>query len=191
MACPLKTSGGVFKSENNLRITKILSINGNKLPYDLPEATKVDLTIEIDESRNIHIEAYVPSIELTLSDVRVDTYAQEVDTKKLAVELEAQKERLKQVQSSISADEQKKLEDTINSIETNIKNADNDTDDKVRAERDVRELKTDLDKIEKDRTIPQLGEEFYEKLNRMQDSIHSIEDETERALLCSGCPEDY
>jgi|APMI01.1.fsa_nt_gi molecular chaperone DnaK len=180
---PIKVFEGESSNpENNLRITT-LSINGNKLPYDLPEATKVDLTIEIDESRNIHIEAYVPSIELTLSDVRVDTYAQEVDTKKLAVELEAQKERLKQVQSSISADEQKKLEDTINSIETNIKNADNDTDDKVRAERDVRELKTDLDKIEKDRTIPQLGEEFYEKLNRMQDSIDSIEDETERARV--------
>jgi molecular chaperone DnaK len=180
---PIKVFEGESSNpENNLRITT-LNINGDKLPYDLPEATEVKLTIEIDESRNIHIEAYVPSIDLTLSDVRVDTYAQEVDTKKLAVELEAQKERLKQVQSSISADEQKKLEDTINSIETNIKNADNDTDDKVRAERDVRELKTDLDKIEKDRTIPQLSEEFYEKLNRMQDSIDSIEDETERARV--------
>lgn len=176
---PIKVYEGESSNPANNEVITTLTIDGSKLPYDLPEGTEVDLTLSKDGDMSVFAEVYVPSIELTLN-VRADTYAQEIDTKKLTVELETQKERLKQVKSSISNDEQEKLEETIDALETNIKNAENDTDDKSKAERDLRELKTDLDKIEKDRTIPQLGEEFYEKLNRMQDSLDSIEDESER-----------
>ena len=152
------------------------------MPYDLPEATEVDLTIRVDESRAVHVEAYVPSIELTL-DARADTYAQTVDTKKLTVELETQKERLKKVEGSISPEDQDKLEDSIDTLETNIKNAENDTDDKNKAERDLRELKSDLDRIEQDRSIPQLSDEFHDKLDRLNNSLESIQDESERARV--------
>jgi molecular chaperone DnaK (HSP70) len=179
---PIKVYEGESSNPANNEVITTLTIDGSKLPYDLPEGTEVDLTLSKDGDMSVFAEVYVPSIELTLN-VRADTYAQEIDTKKLTVELETQKERLKQVKSSISNDEQEKLEETIDALETNIKNAENDTDDKSKAERDLRELKTDLDKIEKDRTIPQLGEEFYEKLNRMQDSLDSIEEESERARV--------
>jgi len=179
---PIKVYEGESSNSDNNEIITMLSIDGSRLPYDLPEATEVDLTIRIDESRSVCVEAYVPSIELTL-DARADTYAQAVDTKKLTVELETQKERLKKVEGSISSDKQSKLEETIDTLETNIKNAENDTDDKNKAERDLRELKSDLDEVEKNRTIPQLSEEFYDKLSKVNDSLDSIQDEAERSRI--------
>lgn len=179
---PIKVYEGESSNSDNNEIITTLSIDGGKLPYDLPEGTEVDLTIKVDESRTVYVEVYVPSIELTL-DARADTYAQAVDTKKLTVELETQKERLKKVEGGISSEDQEKLEDTIETLETNIKNAENDTDDKNKAERDLRELKSDLDKIEQDRSIPQLSDEFHEKLDRLNNSLDNIQDTSERARI--------
>lgn len=179
---PIKVYEGESSNSDNNEIITTLSIDGEKLPYDLPEATEVELTIKVDESRTVHVEVYVPSIELTL-DARADTYAQAVDTKKLTVELETQKERLKKVEGGISSEEQEKLEDTIETLETNIKNAENDTDDKNKAERDLRELKSSLDKIEQDRSIPQLSDEFHEKLDKLNNSLDNLQDASERARI--------
>lgn len=167
--------------DNNDRITT-LSIDGEKLPYDLPEGTEVDLTIKVDENRKLYVEVYVSSIDLALN-ARADIYARAVDTKKLTVELETQKERLKKVEGGISSEKQEKLKDTIEMLETNIKNAENDTDDKNKAERDLRELKSDLDRIEQDRSMPQLSDEFHEKLDKLNNSLDDVEDTSERARI--------
>lgn len=179
---PIKVYEGESSNPENNTITTRLKIDGDKLPYDLPEGTEVDITIRKDPDMSTFVEIYIPSIELTL-DARADTYTQAIDTKKLSVELETQKERLKKVEDDISSDEQSKLEETIDTLETNIKNAENDTDDRNKAERDLKELKQDLDKIEQDRTIPQLSDEFHEKVHTLQESLDNIEDEAEQTRL--------
>jgi len=179
---PIKVYEGESSNPENNDVLTTLHIKGNELPYDLPEATDVDITIRIDESRTFTVEAYISSIDKTL-DARVDTYAQPVDTKKLAVDLETQKERLKKVEDNLSSEEQSKLEDKIDSLETNIKNSENDTDDRQKAERDLRELKSDLEKIERDRSIPQLADEFHENLQKLHDALDNIEDETEHTRV--------
>lgn len=179
---PIKVyEGESLNPDSNGVITRI-KIEGSKLPYDLPEATELDLTITVDESRSVFVEVYIPSIELTL-DARADTYAQAVDTKKLTANLEAQKERIKRLKSSLSSEEQEKLEETVDDLDSNIKNAQNDTDDQRKAERDLRELTSNLEKLEKDMTIPQLSDEFNEKLSELKVSLDEIEDETERARI--------
>jgi len=173
--------GEYSNPDNNETITN-LYIDGSKLPYDLPESTDVDLTIKVDKSRTVDVVVYIPSLDLTLA-ARADTYGQTIDSKKLTIELETQKERLKQIEGSISSDDQSKLKNSIDTLETNIKNAENDTDDKGKAARDMKELKSNLDKIERDRTMPQLSSEFHEKIEQLKNSIDSIEDESERGRV--------
>jgi molecular chaperone DnaK len=175
---PIKVYEGESSNSDNNDIITTLKIDGSKLPYDLPEATEVDLTISIDESRTVIVEVYIPSIELTLN-ARADSYAQNIDTANLNKELAVQKERLKKVERNIPDDEYSKLEDTIDSLETNVKNAGSDTDDKNKAERDLRELKSDLDKIENDKALPQLKEEFYKNLESARETSRGLQDESE------------
>jgi molecular chaperone DnaK len=181
-ALPIKVYEGESSNPDNNDVITTLHIKSDELPYDLPEGTAVDITIAVDESRAVTVEAYIPSIDKTL-DVRADRYAQPVDTKKLSVDLEAQKDRLKKVSSDIPEDEQSKLENKIDSLETNIKNSENDTDDRQKAERDMRELKSDLEKIEQDRSIPQLSEDFYEKLQSLKSMVDGVHDEDERTRI--------
>ncbi|HVW99848.1 MAG TPA: Hsp70 family protein, partial [Candidatus Babeliaceae bacterium] len=179
---PIEVYEGESSNPENNDVITTLHIKGDELPYDLPEGTDVEITIAVDESRAVTVEAYISSIDKTL-DVRADRYAQPVDTKKLSVDLETQKDRLKKVASDIPEDEQSKLENKIDSLETNIKNSENDTDDRQKAERDLRELKSDLERIEQDRSIPQLSEDFYEKLQSLKGVVDSVQDETERTRI--------
>lgn len=176
---PVYVYEGESSNPSNNEVLTRIKIDGNKLPYDLPEGSDVNITIRKDKDMSVFVEAYIPSVELSLN-ARADTHTQTVDTKKLVIELETQKERLRKVEGGISSEEQEKLEDTIETLETNIKNSENDTDDRNKAERDLRELKTELDKIEQDRSIPQLSDEFHEKLDKLNNSLDDLQDSSER-----------
>jgi molecular chaperone DnaK len=181
---PIKVYEGDSGSAENVSVLTTLKIEGSKLPYDLPELTDIDITISIDESRTILVEAYIPSIELTLN-ARADKYAQLIDTKDLTRELEVQKERLKKVEKNVEPRDYSKLENTIDALEINVKNADLDTDDKNKAERDLKELKSDLDKIESDKEFPQIKDEFYTGVKEAYEAINTIKDEDEKSQAIS------
>ena len=176
---PIKVYEGESSNPQNNEVITTLQIDGKKLPYDLPEGTEIDITISIDESRTILVEAYIPSIELTLN-ARADDYAQAINTKELEKDLAVQRERLKKIEPSIPQDEYKKLENAIDDVSTNVKNANMDTDDKSKAERDLRELKTNLDNVESERAMPQLKTELDEVLANAEEFSGAIEDEREK-----------
>ncbi len=181
---PIKVYEGDSTNPDNNEVISRLHINGEKLPYDLPEASDVDITISIDESRTVVIEAYIPSIELTLN-VRADKYKQDVDVAKLEEELAAQKVRLKSIKKNVSEVEYEQLENTIDDLGTNIKNAKHDNDDKNKAERDSRELNTRLDSLEQSKELPQLKDEFNERVENAKEVITELDDSPEKSEILS------
>lgn len=181
---PIKVYEGDSTNPDNNEVISELHINGEKLPYDLPEASDVDITISIDESRTVVIEAYIPSIELTLN-VRADKYKQDVDVAKLQEELAAQKVRLKSIKKNVSEEEYEQLENTIDDLGTNIKNASLDNDDKNKAERDMRELKTSFDSLEQAKELPQLKDEFNTRVENAKEVITELDDSPEKSEILS------
>ena len=177
---PVKVYEGNDTNPDNNMIVSGIKIDGTKLPYDLPEGTDIDVTIRRDKDMSVFIEVYIPSIELTLRDAKADIYAQSVDTNKLSSDLEIQKERIKKVEDELPTVEREKLNNSIDSIDSSIKNAENDTDDRMKTHRDLQELKSELDKIEQDRSIPQLNSEFRDKLERLNNLLEDMTDESEK-----------
>lgn len=176
---PIKVYEGNSNNPSNNEVITTLHIDGEKLPYDLPEATEVNITISVDESRTVLVEAYIPSIELPLN-ARADTYKQDVDVEKLEGELATQKERLKSIKKNVSEDEYEELENTIENLGTNIKNANLDNDDKNKAERDMRELKNSLEALEQSKELPQLTDEFRERIVSAKEVIDELEESSEK-----------
>lgn len=181
---PIEVYEGNSTNPSNNEVITTLHIDGKKLPYDLPEATDVDITISIDESRTVVVEAYIPSVELTLN-ARADTYKQKVNVAELEKDLAVQKERLKSIKNNVSEDEYEQLENTIDDLGTNIKNANLDNDDKNKAERDMRELKTSFDSLEQSKELPQLKDEFNEKVENAKEVIAELEDSPEKSEIVS------
>lgn len=176
---PIKVYEGDSSNPANNETITTLQIDEKKLPYDLVEGTEVDITISIDESRTVTVEAYLPSVELTLN-ARADTYKQAVNVSELEKDLAVQKERLKSIKNNVSQDEYNQLENTIDDLGTNIKNADIDNDDKNKAERDMRELKTNFDALEQSKEMPQLSSEFEEKIQNAKEVTDELQDGDEK-----------
>lgn len=176
---PIQVYEGDSSNPANNETITTLQIDGKLLPRDLPEGTEVDITISIDESRTVSVEAYLPSVELTLN-ARADMYKQSVNVSELEKDLAVQKERLKSIKKDVSEDEYTQLENTIDDLGTNIKNANLDNDDKNKAERDMRELKTSFDNLEQSKEMPQLTNEFEEKILSAKEVIDELQEGDEK-----------
>lgn len=179
---PIKVYEGESKIPDRNEIITTLVVDGKKLPYDLPENTSIEIRIIVDESRSVSIEAFIPSVDLTLP-ARADTYGKSADTKKLVQDLIVQKERLKKIETNVEKTEYEQLEKSLNTVLSNIKNADTDEDDKKKAERDLKELKKELDEIEQDKKMPQLKEEFESGLDSARSVGGDLGDEDEKVKV--------
>lgn len=153
----------VYEGESDIPDRNIyicdLAITGKDLPYDLPEGTDVDITISVSESREVQVEAFIPTIDLTLS-AKATIYDKDIKVEDLGSELITQRGRLSSLDENISPSEKEEIESLISSIDSSLENANSDQDDKRKADKEIKDLKTALDNLEKEKEMPQLIKEF-------------------------------
>lgn len=158
-----------------------LGIKGADLPYDLPENTEVEITINVNESREVSVTAYIPLVDLTLTEVR--TYKDElVNVEQIETEFSAQKERSKKITQNCSKEERERLNANVEAISSSIQNAHLDEDEKRKANKQLKDLKITLDKLEKEKEMPQLVGEYRTGLESAQKIINEYADEKERVI---------
>lgn len=156
-----------------------LGIKGSDLPYDLPEGTDLQLTVEINESRELTVTAYIPLIDLTLN--ARSTFKDElVDVKEVETELDAQSERAKTVSENCSNEEKNKIDNTIRAVNTSLRNAHLDEDEKRKANKQLRDLKSMLDRLEKEKEMPQVIKEFNENAENTGKIINELGDDKDK-----------
>ena len=146
-----------------------LGINGKELPHDLPEGTPVELTLDMNESRELVVSAYIPLIDITLN-VRATMKDEEVDIKKMDSELEAQRARAESDLEECSIEERKKIVDKIQGVSESIDKSSNDEDEKRKTSKQLKDLKIILDKIEKEKELPQLIKQY----NIIEEDVQKI-----------------
>jgi len=158
-----------------------VGINGKDLPHDLPEGTPVELTLVVNESREVFITAYIPLIDLTVN-ARSTSHDETIELKNIEEDLETQKERAKVASENMSPDERKALDTDISSAQTSVRNASVDEDEKMKASKQIKDLKIVLDKIEKEKEMPQLVKEFKDGIQDTQSIINDYADEKDKAI---------
>ncbi len=136
-----------------------LGINGKELPHNLPAGTPVELTIEMNDSREVSVTAYIPLIDLTLN-ARATFKDEVIDVENMSRDLEAQKERAKTILENSSIEERNKIDNLIQSVSTGISNANLDEDEKRKASKQLKDLKVMFDKLDEEKALPQLEKEF-------------------------------
>ena len=159
-----------------------LGIKGKELPHDLPDGTPVELTVEINESRELAVNAYVPLLDLTLN-ARYTVKDEVIDPNLIYSEFNLQKERAEVLSKYCADEERKKIEDVIHSINHGITNANSDEDEKRKANKQLKDLKILLDKMDEEKAMPQLINEFNLRVDDLQQIIKEYADEKERDIL--------
>ena len=180
---PLWIKIGEGESEIPDRNTFIceLGIKGSDLPYDLPQGTEVEITVVVNESRELLVTAYIPLIDLTI-DARSTVRDEILDVKELEAQLDVQATRAKAVSDNCTSEEKKAIEGTIQSAEMSIKNAHVDEDEKRKASKQLKDLKVTLDSLEKEKEMPQLIKDFHASVETAQGIIDEYADKQEKDI---------
>lgn len=175
----------VGEGESNLpdRNTFIceLGVNGSDLPYDLPEGTEIAITISVNESRELFVVAYIDLIDLTLN-ARATIRDEVIEVAHIEAELNSQMERANNIAENFTKEEKNKVESMIQSINSSIQNAHLDEDEKRKANKQLKDLKISLDKLEKDKEMPQLVKEFNSHIEGVKDIIENYADSKEKNI---------
>jgi len=156
-----------------------LGIRGKELPHDLPAGTPVELTLEMNESRELNVSAYVPLIDLTLN-ARYTLKDEDVDVDSMGSELESQRARAESVLGDCDIEERKKIVDKIQSVSESVDKSNNDEDEKRKANKQLKELKMILDDVEEEKEMPQLTKEYKAIESNVEKIIEEYADPKER-----------
>jgi molecular chaperone DnaK len=118
------------------------------IPYDLPESTEVNLTVEMDASGTVSLSVYIPSIDIFKkgNSLRTQWEQDEMTSEEIQEELEKEQKRLESIAAHISETQKKEMQDNINEIMSKTNRKDTDTQKKNHSQ--LRELKHNMDKCE-------------------------------------------
>lgn len=154
-------------------------INGKELPHDLPAGTPIELTVEMNESRELNVTAYIPLIDMTMN-ARSTLKDEEVSADNLSNELGVQRQRAEAILVNCSEDEREKITRTIQSVAEGINNSKVDEDEKRKANKQLKNLKMLLDEMEEEKKMPQLVKEYNTRVQDLQKIINEYADPKER-----------
>lgn len=180
-ALPIKIREGESVIPDQNQFICDLKVTGEKLPYDLPEGTEISLTIEVNESREVKVEAFIPSIDLTFS-ARATIHAENLSVEEMEKQLQEQSNRAMKVEQSCTPEEKSKLQNLVHSLETSLSTAKVDEDEKRKADKQLKDLKIRLDGLEKMKELPQLKSEYEEKVKGIEEMINEYGDQTEKNM---------
>ena len=178
-ALPIKVFEGESSIPDRNQMICQLEISGEKIPYDIPEGTEVDLTINVDSSRTVTVEAYIPTIDLRL-DARATMHAEDVSLEDIEKDLDSQEQRVMNLSGTLDNEDEKKINSHVQQVRDSLKNSETDEDEKRKASKLVKDLKTRLDSSEKDKELPAL-KKVFEDLNEQMTALFEIISESPRS----------
>jgi molecular chaperone DnaK len=146
-------------------------ISGSDLPALLPENSDVDLTISIDKSQLVSVQAYFPYLDHT-SEIEVPTdTVQSVDTKWLSNEIKKAKGAVSELKSDGDHSDDtklKKAETELEKIEKSFENNKNDVDGKQEVLTNLRKTLKTIDELNETTEWPKLEAELKEEYYRLE-----------------------
>lgn len=157
--------------DHNEVITRV-EINGEDLPYNLPEGSDIDIRLSLDESRQLYVEVYIPLVDITL-DARVDTFRKDIEIEELENSIKKEEKILKEIGNNISGEEKSRISKKIQSTKSLIKN-NADTDSKQKADKELREIQQELHDLSSSTKLSRLIENYESMLSKCRDAIEDI-----------------
>jgi len=146
-------------------------ISGADLPAWLPENSDVDLTIHIDKSQKVSIQAYFPYLDHTAEiEVPINT-VQTLEAQWLANEIRNAKVSIEELQDGgNNSPKLQKAEAEIEELEKKFENNRNDVDGKQEVLTNLRKILKTIDELNEMTEWPKLEEELKEEFYRLEEA---------------------
>ncbi len=182
----------IYEGEHNAEGTraiynhhvKDIIISGSDLPSLLPENQDVDLTVNIDRSEQITVNAYFPYLDFTY-EAFVERTVSSIETSWLANEIKKAKgsiAELKQDGNSHNGQLQK-VETELEQIEKAFENNKNDVDGKQEVLTNLRKSLKTIDELNETIEWPKLEEKLKEEFYRLEKANNDLGNEQTNQIV--------
>ena len=171
------------ESDNPTRNTFVceLSLTGEQLDYDLPQGSDIDIMIKIDSSRNLTLEAYIPTMDKTFN-IRATSYDEDLSVPKMNKVLINEEERLHNIKTVCSQEEIEKVENQIKETKNSLLNSNNDSDEKRKANMEIKKLQAVIDNLEENKNKNVLIYEFNNKVDEVVGILSEYKEQDKEVL---------
>jgi len=182
---PVKVYEGVSDNPERNQYICNLGISWEKIPYDLDAWTPVEVTIDIDASRQLAVTAYIPSVDITIN-ARTTILNEEINIQELKNSLISEKDRYSKIRLNLTSHQKEETDEEISYIEDSVANSENDEDEKRKAVKKLKSLQVKIDWLEKNTELDVLQESFkslVEILDGLLEWLEDVEDYKIQDLL--------
>lgn len=173
----------IYEGEHNAEGTraiyndhvKDIIISGSDLPSLLPENSDVDLTVNVDRSEKITVNAFFPYLDFTY-EATVERTVSSIETSWLANEIRKAKGSITELkQDGISNNGQlQKVEGELEQIEKSFENNKNDVDGKQGVLTNLRKSLKTIDELNETTEWPKLEETLKEEFYRLEKANNDL-----------------
>jgi molecular chaperone DnaK len=177
---PVVEGENIKRADRNPTIGTVL-IPGDRVKLDLPVGSEVEVTIEIDESRLVKTEAYIPILDEVYDEPMKLGKIAPKSHKQLLADFKQEKDRLQKVQDKAQETriakaeellEKIRLEQMVEDVELLLEAARNDTLSADKCQRSLLELAIAIDKIEDEFKWPALVEQAEKELEQDREIVN-------------------
>lgn len=158
--------------EHNIFICEI-ALTGKDLDTDLYEGSQVDITIKVDESRTVSLEAYIPIMDKAFN-ARATIFDEDISIEKLQESINSEIDKVRKIESYCTYEEKERIYNEAQEIKIAINNAKNDEDEKRKTNIRIKKLQAEIDKLEETKNDDSLKSEFYNLIETVDEAIKSI-----------------
>lgn len=160
--------------EHNIFVCEI-ALTGEDLDVDLYEGSQVDITIKVDESRTVTLEAYIPIIDKVFN-ARATIFDENISVEKMQEEVNKEIDKIRKIESYCTYEEKDQIYNEVQNIQTALRNAEHDEDEKRKTNVRIKKLQAEVDKLEELKNEDGLKNEFYNLIESVKEAINNLED---------------
>lgn len=150
-----------------------IALTGTMVPQDIPKASPVDITITINESRELSVSAHLPTIDLTVN-ARATIYEAAQEVAQIQKTFSEQVSRAEQLQAA-PTDSTNEVKQRIADIKGALSRSEVDSDQKRKAAKQVRELMSTLDEVEAMSKFETILATYNEQAKEIEDYLPTAE----------------
>ncbi len=169
-ALPVRVYEGESSTPNRNSLVCDLAITGEMIHANLKKGSPVDITISIDESRQLSVKAYLPEIDLTLN-ARATIYDEDISVNDLKQTLSEQSHRSSTIPEDDSGENSAQVNEMISDLKTTIEKSASDSDQKRKAAKQLKDLMVAIDNAEARAEFDRNVAEFYQLAEEVQGYI--------------------
>ncbi len=170
-----------------------LEINGNEVRRTVPEDSKIDIVISVDQSRTPTAEAYIECLDHTFKNTLKHKIAPKPEPEQMSKDIKKEEERLAEIKHNLqntgdSGLQQKirdaKAQDQIDEIKNDLKAAyGGDPDAIEKVDRRIKDLQILLDPLEHLAEWPAQLEDFNSMLRACEKTINAYGNNDDKDML--------